>query len=105
MSEPCWERCDMCDDFICNIHGMHAYDCTCRNINWWVGLDMCPYTTTVDEYNERIKGVCNVEEQYCEECGRDMPSDLDGGMCWDCQEQEQREHDEDMDAMWQSIER
>jgi site-specific DNA-cytosine methylase len=48
---PCWTRCECCDDFACNIHRMHAYDCECPDIDGWVerwGTD--PYLCTVNEW-------------------------------------------------------
>jgi len=30
-----WVRCEMCEDFNCTIHGMHAYDCPCPPIEEW----------------------------------------------------------------------
>ena len=26
---PVWQRCDCCEDYWCNLHHMHAYDCDC----------------------------------------------------------------------------
>ena len=47
---PCWEECTCCDDYLCNIHGEHAFECTCEGIEWWANHDMNPYFTTVVEY-------------------------------------------------------
>ena len=51
--KPCWTPCDMCEDYICNIHEMHAYDCLCEPVEWWYENDMDPYTTTVEQYLKR----------------------------------------------------
>lgn len=32
---PAWEKCDACDDYFCNIHAVHAYDCQCPPIEDW----------------------------------------------------------------------
>ena len=53
--QPCWTPCDMCEDYICNIHEMHAHDCVCKPIEWWYDRDMAPYTTTVQEYFDKTK--------------------------------------------------
>ena len=55
LARPCWEKCDMCDDFRCNIHqGEHVADCECPGIDWWVDNDMYPYDTTVEEFKEKM---------------------------------------------------
>jgi hypothetical protein len=35
--KPCWTPCDICDDYICNIHEMHAYDCLCEPVGGSAG--------------------------------------------------------------------
>jgi len=30
-----WTRCECCEDFWCNIHDQHAYDCDCPPIDEW----------------------------------------------------------------------
>lgn len=30
-----WEPCECCDEFVCNIHGMHAFECECPAIDEW----------------------------------------------------------------------
>lgn len=53
---PCWERCEMCGDFVCNIHeGEHAADCGCPGIDWWAEYEISPYETTMKELNEILK--------------------------------------------------
>ena len=40
---PAWERCECCDDFMCNIHNMHVYDCRCPGIERWIENGTDPY--------------------------------------------------------------
>lgn len=40
---PLWEQCECCDDYVCNMHGMHAYDCECPDIDAFMLLDIYPY--------------------------------------------------------------
>ena len=45
LSRPAWVRCECCDDFLCTIHkGQHVADCSCRDIDWWAGRGLDPYT-------------------------------------------------------------
>ena len=44
-----WTECDMCDEFICNVHDMHVCDCECPDIDTWVAADLFPYDSPVDE--------------------------------------------------------
>lgn len=32
---PAWEQCGCCDEFWCNIHDMHAFECDCPPIEEW----------------------------------------------------------------------
>jgi len=57
LNKPVWEKCDMCDDFICNVHQSHVYDCECPGIEFWVDHEVWPYDLTVDEYNELAKTI------------------------------------------------
>lgn len=41
--KPIWERCNCCDDFICNLHEVHVYDCACPEIDVWIELTIDPY--------------------------------------------------------------
>ena len=59
LDEPCWRRCSLCEDFICNIHQEHAYDCECESVEWWAEHDMYPYETTVREYLKKMKEINN----------------------------------------------
>lgn len=38
-----WEPCQYCDEFICNIHGIHVADCECPPIEEWVENEVFPY--------------------------------------------------------------
>ena len=40
---PVWEKCECCDDFLCNLHGDHVGDCECPPIEDWAELDLYPY--------------------------------------------------------------
>jgi len=41
---PAWIRCELCDDFICTIHGEHVYDCDCPGIDDWAERNIDPYS-------------------------------------------------------------
>jgi DNA (cytosine-5)-methyltransferase 1 len=41
VSRPAWEPCECCDDWWCNIHGMHTGECPCPEIDEW---DSDPYS-------------------------------------------------------------
>jgi hypothetical protein len=50
---PAWTPCDGCEDFYCQIHQVHAYDCECPAVeDWMQGLD--PYTTPVADYYQDL---------------------------------------------------
>lgn len=71
MSKPCWQRCDLCEDFVCNVHpGEHVYDCSCPGVEWWGDRGMSPYETTVEELEEclRKEGLSEIPhyEEVCE---------------------------------------
>ena len=38
---PAWEPCECCDEFKCNIHGAHVFECECPPIDEW---DTDPYS-------------------------------------------------------------
>ena len=42
-----WVKCDCCEDFLCNIHGGHAFECPCPAIDEWVEADFDPYLSTI----------------------------------------------------------
>jgi DNA (cytosine-5)-methyltransferase 1 len=37
-----WEPCDCCDEFVCNIHQTHAFECPCPAIEEWDGDPYAP---------------------------------------------------------------
>jgi hypothetical protein len=41
--QAAWVRCEDCDDFICTLHDMHAYDCSCPAIEEWAEVLDDPY--------------------------------------------------------------
>ena len=41
VSRPAWESCECCDDWWCNLHGMHTGECPCPEIDEW---DSDPYS-------------------------------------------------------------
>ena len=56
-----WVKCPCCDNYLCNIHGGHAHDCACPDLEcfeWATGLD--PYTQgghlTPDELEGLVAG-------------------------------------------------
>ena len=61
MNSPCWDHCEMCDDFICNIHKKHVADCDCEGVEWWYDQDMDPYMTTPAEFE--LKAGCKSPDQ------------------------------------------
>lgn len=42
-----WERCGGCMDYVCNVHGRHAYDCQCPDIDTFLAFGIDPYTDEV----------------------------------------------------------
>jgi hypothetical protein len=42
-----WERCPGCDDYVCNLHGRHAYDCPCPDLDTFIDLGVDPYVDAV----------------------------------------------------------
>lgn len=39
-----WNRCDMCEDYICAVHGnLHVHECDCPPIENWAEYDLYPY--------------------------------------------------------------
>jgi hypothetical protein len=41
---PAWIRCELCEDFLCTIHGCHVYDCDCPGIEDWAERNVDPYS-------------------------------------------------------------
>jgi hypothetical protein len=79
----CWEKCEMCGEFICNIHStdekpVHAHDCACTVID---EMPVYPYTSTVAEYHEAMK-----THPHCPKC--DGPTSAEGALCTMCMEEE-----------------
>ncbi len=48
---PYWQPCECCDDFWCNLHGMHTHECPCLEIDEWGEID--PYGPMADSRCER----------------------------------------------------
>jgi len=58
-----WTQCSMCEDFICNVHGGHVYDCTCPGIDTWAEYDLFPYgPLTQAEIDRVLQESRNAEE-------------------------------------------
>ena len=38
-----WVQCEMCQDFWCLTHKMHAHDCPCPAIEEWMEAGKWPY--------------------------------------------------------------
>ena len=58
---PAWRQCPDCDDVWCDIHGMHAYDCDCPDIDTWAEHDLFPYVESAVRFLtptecERLQG-------------------------------------------------
>lgn len=47
---PAWVRCGCCEDFICQAHGRHAYECRCKSIEHWADADASPYEPCLLRY-------------------------------------------------------
>lgn len=87
----CWEKCDMCGDFICNIHGgtQHVADCPCPPIDDWPST-IYPYDATVGELKEAMK-----THPHCPGCGG--PTGAEGDLCGICFEVDR---EEDYEKFW-----
>lgn len=46
MKIPAWIPCGCCDEFYCTIHGVHAFECDCPEIELWGDVD--PYSPCVE---------------------------------------------------------
>ena len=54
---PAWEKCKMCDDYICNIHhGQHVHECECSEIDVWREADLYPYEPCVLRFITPVEG-------------------------------------------------
>jgi DNA (cytosine-5)-methyltransferase 1 len=40
---PAWVRCPLCEDFLCALHGGHAHECECPDIDGWCERGVYPY--------------------------------------------------------------
>lgn len=49
MNKPLWTPCEDCDDFWCNYHDKHTYDCDCPTIDEFCEIDFDPYSHTSDD--------------------------------------------------------
>jgi hypothetical protein len=38
-----WRKCPLCDDYLCTLHKMHAYECSCPSIEEWAEQGIDPY--------------------------------------------------------------
>lgn len=47
-----WEPCECCEEFWCNIHGMHVFECDCPPIDEW---ERDPYEPLADSSCERLE--------------------------------------------------
>jgi len=78
----CWKKCEMCGDFICNIHGgdKHVADCACPPIEDWPET-IYPYEATVAEYLKAME-----THPHCPKC--DGPTSTEDELCTLCMEEE-----------------
>ena len=58
---PAWIRCECCEDFICQVHGVHAHECECSPIEEWMDVGASPYAPCLLRYLtplecERLQG-------------------------------------------------
>ena len=58
---PLWQQCPCCEDFWCNLHHMHAYDCDCPGIEEYGDIGIDPYDNCLLRYitpteAERLQG-------------------------------------------------
>jgi len=59
---PAWVQCECCDDYICQIHGVHAFECECAAVEEWVDHGITPYEPCLLRYitpleAERLQGL------------------------------------------------
>lgn len=60
---PAWIECPCCEDYLCTIHLMHAYDCDCPPIEEW---DSDPYSDPVEEQMTNPDEVTYPDDTTCE---------------------------------------
>lgn len=58
---PAWVKCECCEDYVCQVHGCHAHECTCASIEDWAEADASPYEPCLLRYitpveAERLQG-------------------------------------------------
>jgi hypothetical protein len=53
--QAAWVPCELCDDYWCNIHGMHVCDCECPSIDEWG--DINPYFDPGPVVHGVVKGL------------------------------------------------
>ena len=46
-----WVKCDCCDDYLCNFHGNHVFECDCPTIVQWAEYGLNPY---FDEPEDKV---------------------------------------------------
>ena len=49
--EPIWVECEWCEEYWCNLHEMHAFECECPPID-----EMTHYPYTGEPYEEGPSG-------------------------------------------------
>ncbi len=60
-----WVQCECCEDFVCNIHQLHVFQCPCPPIDEWVEADHDPY---LSEITPELKEWVNNNEMEDDEC-------------------------------------
>ena len=45
-----WIKCECCEDYVCQVHGRHAHECSCGAIEEWSELDASPYEPCLLRY-------------------------------------------------------
>lgn len=65
---PCWVRCPLCDDFWCEKHRKHVYDCRCPSIEVWAKAGVSPYK--VSKPGERLR--CGYRGDSPDDEGNDL---------------------------------
>lgn len=46
---PLWQRCPLCEDFWCDLHHQHVFDCPCPTIDEFLEHDCDPYAMTAKQ--------------------------------------------------------
>jgi site-specific DNA-cytosine methylase len=70
---PIWSKCELCENYWCNIHGMHVADCDCPPVEDFTECSTYPYDASLLRYLtplecERLQGfpdnwtVCNIDD-------------------------------------------